>query len=1261
MNRIVVIVSVALATGCLDISLPERPPPPGSGAVQGTVVHAEPGQSVLRPATGATIELVGSGVRTQATGETAAFNLTPVDTATGNVLIRFDQNGDGQPDKQKLLRLEGLGAGRGKLVTLGQVVLGSNGSIRGRVLRGDTASSSGHGGTSVFIPEGPFFGFTGDDGTFLLENLPEGRLSIAIFRAGYVAAAETVELRAGELFPLRTITLQPDPGNARATVRGRVLLPDGAAAPDVTVSLSSGRTATTDADGRFAFADVPYEVYSVGFVKAGFLTAELLNIIVASPTVTLRDVTLAPGPSTTPQLDAGRPSFDAGTPDAGAMGGGGAGGGAAGGSAGGSAAGGSAAGGSAAGGSAGGSAAGGSAAGGSAAGGSAAGGSAAGGSAAGGSAAGGSAAGGSAAGGSAAGGSAAGGSAAGGSAAGGSAAGGSAAGGSAAGGSAAGGAAAGGAAAGGSAAGGSAAGGSAAGGSAAGGSAAGGSAAGGSAAGGAGGGSSTDAGLDAGVADAGIDAGPPPVAIIDAPPYVSPNALFTISAQRSTGERPLIYTWSQDAGPAITIPNNGTQLAATPMVRAPVSPTLLKFNLTVTEPSGRASAPSSVLIPVAVPPNAVITGAPASVVGGQRVYLSGATSTDPNGTGIVDWEWTVVPSSIGIVVTPLAGGLLQLDMPAPVTTPLVVTVRLVVTNGLGLRSGLASVSFTLGTGTLPQWSVDAGTPQTVNGGSVVTLVGSVFSPQPDGGFTYQWTPDREPDAGVADWVLSDPTSPITQFIAPRVDGPVPRLITFTLTATDTTGTLTPSQRSSSTTVNVIDRRPPQVVATSVTTGRNGLWSAFVDFDEPISSAPFALNNVDVTVVGAGPPTNTVGRIVDGNRLWLALRPPLTPGYQYTLRIAGVQDLAIPTPNQMPTAVTQTFLATNRWSPAWETTATSATDMLPAVMIPKPAPGQPPLVYLAGRRDGLTWAAQPFDPLSCTTPPCTIADDVSAPSLPVTGPAPRGHRGQVWGSTPVATLQVADFQGTSPVVLWRNPTWQPLPAAPPGTVFPGPRGLLYSPHVDDGGLKLAAFDGGTWAPFATVSADTVEYSVGPTADPLGIGWALPGSTNMYVLGRSSSGVNVRQFFYNGASFNAGNPTGGGSGFTDMRMTTDLAGGGGGPTFLRQGGIYFYCSVSCSAGPYTYYTTGVTSFDTVGNYSNDLLVAAVNGQLMLHTTANGFPLQPGPLRGGMPSTVLNNDPSCIADRPEVGVVDTRFVVAWQERCGTGPWKVYLRMAE
>jgi hypothetical protein len=54
-------------------------------------------------------------------------------------------------------------------------------------------------------------------------------------------------------------------------------------------------------------------------------------------------------------------------------------------------------------------------------------------------------------------------------------------------------------------------------------------------------------------------------------------------------------------------------------------------------------------------------------------------------------------------------------------------------------------------------------------------------------------------------------------------------------------------------------------------------------------------------------------------------------------------------------------------------------------------------------------------------------------------------------------------------------------------------------------------------------------------------------------------------------------------------------------------------------------------------------------------------PGPPRSGLPSppAVLNFDTGCEAAWPRLGFVQEALVVTWQERCASGPWKVYARV--
>lgn len=174
---------LALAS-CVDLTLPPLPTPPGPGSVQGTLVYAVPGRTTAEPAAGARVQLANSTLETVA-GEDGYFRLENLVTQGGTLLIQFDVDGDGAPDRQRRLDLAAYGAGFGKDVSLGTVLLGRNATVVGVARRGDLAGqATGHAGTSVFVPEGPFATQTADDGSFLLEAMPEGPLTLAFFRPG---------------------------------------------------------------------------------------------------------------------------------------------------------------------------------------------------------------------------------------------------------------------------------------------------------------------------------------------------------------------------------------------------------------------------------------------------------------------------------------------------------------------------------------------------------------------------------------------------------------------------------------------------------------------------------------------------------------------------------------------------------------------------------------------------------------------------------------------------------------------------------------------------------------------------------------------------------------------------------------------------------------------------------------------------------------------------------------------------------------------
>jgi hypothetical protein len=1093
----------------------ELPAPPGAGTIQGSVMYAEPGQSTLRPATGATIDLLGSSVATVATGENAFFSLSPIAVETGALLIRLDLNNDGVADRQKLIRLEDIKAGPGRNVALGQIVLGINGVVQGSALRQDfSQATSGHAGTTVFVPEGPFTTYSGDNGGFSLDKLPEGQVTLAFFRTGYASNTVSIMLRAGEVFRLAPVILEPLPTTATTSkVTGVVALDGSPTAEGVTVYIDDSTTATTDSAGHYTFPAVSRGVHSFGFQKVGYGSAVLTNMLIDGDNVELRPVTLTAGTSMQPNLDAGVPPFDAGMPkdggedmkDAGTPDSG-----------------------------------------------------------------------------------------------------------------------------------------------------------------------TPDSGApDAGTDDAGItvDAGPPPVAIINAPPaYVLPNNAFQLVAQNSTGSPPLSYHWTVDGG-SINIANNNTPFAATPSLFAPGLPTLLSFGLRVSDVSGRFSQPVGVLVPVASRPNAIITsGTPATVYAGQTVIFDAITSTDPNGSGIVSYQWTANP--VGSVTSmPLNGGQqFHVTAPAMVSTSVLVSIGLTVTNGLGVPSTQTTVNFTLSTMAAPSWGVDAGTPQTVGDGTVVTLKGGANAPGFMGAmFSYAWSPSREPAMGVADWQLTDPTAATTTFIAPAVVGNN-RVINFTLTA-NASPPLMPAQKTGNTWVVVQDRKPPAISATSVSAmGLGSTAGAWVEFDEPINAG--TVNGVSVNLApGASGSTPGVSqRIVEGQRLTLVMRRMATAGTPYVLQVFSVQDTA-PTPNTVIGASYQ-FIAEQRWSEAYESATTMTAEPRPGVVARSNGTAGSYEVYVTARKDTQPIAYGPVNTTSCAMPPCTLPLDTAQPTATLAAVLPKGATAMPMAGAPVAVFQLADFIGTPALAFSRVfAMWTALPAAPGYIITDGTN--LSTVFVDAAGLKVASYNsaGPSWntGTATTLSANTTDFSWDAASFPIIASDSAVGITDTFVIARTSKSGEVRVFQ---KSLSTGNWTSVGSlgtaGTANKVVDARIMTGKDYPqaawaAMLRQNGQVDVTLFGTVNNGWTPIASGATSIDVAYEPSFIWLAASVNGQIELRNQLLGsgqWNIQPGPLRMGMPGNSLNNSTSCTAEYPQMALLKDRVYVSWQEKCGAGPWKVYMR---
>lgn len=308
MKRLAVILLVA--SGCIDVTLPEPPPPPGPGSIQGTAVYAVAGRAGYRPAGGTRVTLLTTGTATFADPDTGRFDLRGVRVSTGLLLFAFDVDGDGTVDRQRAIELSAIGAGVGRDVALGEVVLSRNATLAGRVLRGDNPLATGHAGTAVFVPGAPFATATADTGDFVLENLPDGPLQLAFYRAGYAPESRDLTVRGGEETRVAAATLSASPSTATtpATATGVLHFEDRSPVANARVRfVSPGSTFTviTDANGAFSAQTATPTLYQVAIEADGAVSLRLYNVLLLPGMNELGTLEVTRGVSMPLSIDAG--------------------------------------------------------------------------------------------------------------------------------------------------------------------------------------------------------------------------------------------------------------------------------------------------------------------------------------------------------------------------------------------------------------------------------------------------------------------------------------------------------------------------------------------------------------------------------------------------------------------------------------------------------------------------------------------------------------------------------------------------------------------------------------------------------------------------------------------------------------------------------------------------------------------------------------------------------------------------------------------
>jgi len=310
------------------------------------------------------------------------------------------------------------------------------------------------------------------------------------------------------------------------------------------------------------------------------------------------------------------------------------------------------------------------------------------------------------------------------------------------------------------------------------------------------------------------------------------------------------YSWSQTAGPAVTLSDTS---AASASFTAPTvsTATTLTFSLTVTDNDGATATNSMQVVVNAV----VINAAPTANAGTDQTVTSGVIgsialnaggSTDSDGS-IVSYNW-VQTTGDSVVLTGSDTGAPSFPIPA-VSTNTSLTFTLTVTDDGGATATDDVV--VLVTNSAP--IANAGVDQTVSSGAVVTLNGS--GTDSDGTVTgFSWSQTGGPTVSLISTVNT-----VSGFDAPTVT--VDTDFTFNLVVTDNNGGATGTDEVVITVTPIANVAPVANAGNdqSVVSGSGGSISldasGSTDSDGSISSYSWAqTSGTTVTLTGAGTAT-----------------------------------------------------------------------------------------------------------------------------------------------------------------------------------------------------------------------------------------------------------------------------------------------------------------------------------------------------------------------------------------------------------------------
>lgn len=301
MRRRLCFLSLWLASGCIR-SPEDVPSLLEGGFVTGVIVEQSLTTGDVVGLEGAVVKELGTGKRVP-TDDRGFFTLERL--PIGRRIVVDVTRGLNPRLSDNALRLRPLVLRvDGQTIDLGEVRLGENGALEGRVLLASEDSvPAGAGGSLVVIAQTPYKGVTAVDGRFSIPSVPQGSFEVIAFASGHRPdRASGVAVNAASTTKVRDLVLEPGTPDPVA-VAGQAFLAGSEDHSGIEVSFLSELDpsatigpVTTDASGAYELSSVPAGVYRARFDRSGYGSVELPGVaVLPEGTIGLLQVTLQEG------------------------------------------------------------------------------------------------------------------------------------------------------------------------------------------------------------------------------------------------------------------------------------------------------------------------------------------------------------------------------------------------------------------------------------------------------------------------------------------------------------------------------------------------------------------------------------------------------------------------------------------------------------------------------------------------------------------------------------------------------------------------------------------------------------------------------------------------------------------------------------------------------------------------------------------------------------------------------------------------------